>query len=74
MSANEPMTEIMRVRITATMKARLERIAASGAAREVSDHVRYAVERYVENEERKHRLPPINGVAPVSQPAMLAAE
>jgi predicted DNA-binding protein len=71
MSPDEPLTEILRVRFTPTMKHRLERVAGQSAAREISDHVRYAVERYVENEERKHRLPPLAGAVQHNQPALV---
>lgn len=57
MSANEPerMTEMLpMVRCTPSLKLRLERIAEASVARSLGDHIRYAVERYVEAEEGRH--------------------
>lgn len=39
-------------RCTPEMKARLEAIAANSVARNISDHIRFAVERYIEQRER----------------------
>lgn len=57
MSTNEPerMTEMLpMVRCTPSLKTRLERIAEASVARNLTDHIRYAVERYVETEEGRH--------------------
>ena len=67
---NEPMTEYLpQVRCTATLKDRLVRVASRGAARELADHIRYAVELYVAAEELKNPLPPqyANGKAMVAE-------
>ncbi|MBX3050846.1 MAG: ribbon-helix-helix protein, CopG family [Caldilineaceae bacterium] len=41
------MTETMWVRCTPEMKAALEAIARQSVARNISDHIRFAVERYI---------------------------
>lgn len=48
---NEPKDTIVRARVPASLRLRLERIAQRSVAREVSDHIRVALERYVETEE-----------------------
>lgn len=48
---NEPKDTIVRARVPAALRLRLERIAQRSVARELSDHVRAAIERYVETEE-----------------------
>jgi predicted transcriptional regulator len=54
MSLSEPerLTEVLpMVRCTPSLKDRLERIAAKSVTRNLTDHIRYAVELYVEGEE-----------------------
>lgn len=59
MSSNEPYTEYLpQVRCTATLKARLERIAVRSISRNLADHIRFAVERYIDAEEAALGLPP----------------
>ena len=57
---NEPYTEYLpQVRCQASLKARLERIAEGSVARNLADHIRFAVERYVAQEEaRQGQLTP----------------
>jgi hypothetical protein len=56
MSSNEPKTEVMYVRCTPTLKARLVKVASNGPARDLADHIRYAIELYVADEERKNPM------------------
>lgn len=52
--SDDKLTEVLPVtRVTPSLRARLERIAATSVTPRVSDHIRYAVERYIESEERK---------------------
>lgn len=69
----ERMTEtIAQFRVTPTLRKRLQRVADASVTRGViTDHVRMAVERYVENEERKHRLPPLAGAVQHNQPSLV---
>jgi predicted transcriptional regulator len=54
---NEPYTEYLpQVRCTATMKARLERVAEGSVARNLADHIRAAIERYVAQEEARQQV------------------
>lgn len=46
----ETLSEFMAVRCTATMKQNLESIASKGVNRNVADHVRFAIERYIEGD------------------------
>lgn len=48
---NEPKDTIIRARVPAVLRLRLERIAERSVARQLSDHIRVALERYVETEE-----------------------
>ena len=49
MSINEPLTEYLpQVRCTPTLKARLERLAERSVTRNLADHIRFAVENYVD--------------------------
>lgn len=51
---NEPYTEYLpQVRCPASLKARLERVAEGSVARNLTDHIRFAVERYVAQEEAR---------------------
>lgn len=60
---SEPLTETLPpVRCTLSLKMRLRRIAVASIARDTGAHIRAAVERYVEQEER--RL----GFAPLEEP------
>lgn len=55
--SNDKLTEVLPVtRVTPSLRERLERIAATSVTPRVSDHIRYAVERYIENEEIKTGL------------------
>lgn len=45
---SEPLTEYMAVRCTSSMKQNLDAIASKGINRNVADHVRYAVELYID--------------------------
>lgn len=45
------------VRISPTLKTRLDRIVANGITPRLSDHVRFALEQYVESEEAKAGKP-----------------
>ena len=68
---NEPMSDYLpQVRCTATLKQRLQRIAGESVARELADHIRYAIEAYVAEEEQRLDLPPI--VAPTANTAVTA--
>lgn len=52
MSINEPLTEYLpQVRCSPTLKARLERLAERSVTRNLADHIRFAVENYVETAE-----------------------
>lgn len=54
---NEPelMTEYLpQVRCPASLKRRLEQVAAESVTPNLADHIRYAVERYVRAEEAKN--------------------
>lgn len=67
---NEPLTEYLpQVRCTATLKLRLQRVAAGSVARELADHIRYATERYVESEEQRLGLPTIALATSSEQPS-----
>lgn len=46
------------VRITPSLKDRLERVAADAISPRLSDHVRYALEQYVAAEEAKRTNQP----------------
>ncbi len=48
------------IRVSPTLKARLERVASDSVTRAVTDHIRYALELYVAAEERNKGLPPID--------------
>ena len=57
---NEPMTDYLpQVRCTTTLKQRLQRIARDSVSRELADHIRYATEAYVAEEEQRRGLAPI---------------
>ena len=48
------MTDVLRARCTPELKQRLQRVAQRNPmTRDLADHIRYAVERYIESEERK---------------------
>jgi hypothetical protein len=50
----ELLTEYLpQVRCTASLKRRLERVAATSVTTNLADHIRFAVERYVAEEELK---------------------
>lgn len=52
MSSNEPLTEYLpQVRCTPTLKSRLERLAERSVTRNLADHIRFAVENYVDTAE-----------------------
>lgn len=42
-----------KVRCTPTMKRKLEEIAAQSVTRNISDHIRFALEQYIEEQEKK---------------------
>lgn len=46
---SEPLSEFLAVRCTASMKESLDSIASKGINRNVADHVRFAVEMYIDN-------------------------
>lgn len=49
MSINEPLTEYLpQVRCAPTLKTRLERVAERSVTRNLADHIRFAVENYVD--------------------------
>lgn len=53
---NEPefLTEYLpQVRCTASLKRRLEQVAAESITSNLADHIRYAVEQYVTTQEEK---------------------
>ncbi len=51
---DEKLTERLPVvRITPTLKQRLEQVVSERRLGDMSDHIRYAVERYVTSEENK---------------------
>lgn len=54
---DEPKDTIIRARVPATLRLRLERIAQRSVARQLSDHIRVALERYVETEEAAAQTP-----------------
>lgn len=45
---SEPLSEFMAIRCTASMKQSLESIAEKGINRNVADHIRFAVEMYID--------------------------
>ena len=50
---NEPLTEYLpQVRCTATLKRRLETVAADSITSNLADHIRHAVEQYVASAEQ----------------------
>lgn len=56
--SDDRLTEVLPMtRVTPTLRARLDRIAANSVAPRVSDHIRYALERYIEREEQILNLP-----------------
>lgn len=58
MSSNEPLTEYLpQVRCTPTLKARLEKVAERSVTRNLADHIRYAVEIYVDAAEAGDQRP-----------------
>ena len=72
--SDDKLTEVLPVtRVTPSLRARLERIAATSVTPRVSDHIRYAVERYIESEEHKANVMPGRGAA-AGAVAALAAE
>ncbi len=44
----EPMSERIYLRCTPSMKQQLEEIAAQSVSKELADHVRFALEKYIE--------------------------
>lgn len=69
---DEKMTEVLPMtRVPSVLRARLDRIVAASVSKRASDHIRYATQRYVESEEQRLGLPPINAAALVEagQPA-----
>lgn len=55
MSINEPKsTYLPQVRCEPSLKERLERITDRSVAPSLADHIRFAVERYVADEERRY--------------------
>jgi len=54
---NEPKDTIIRARVPAALRLRLERIAQRSVARDLSDHIRVALERYVVAEEEAAQTP-----------------
>ena len=71
---DDKLTDVLPVtRVTPSLRERLERIAATSVTPRVSDHIRYAVERYIESEERKMNVLPGRGTTAAAV-AALAAE
>jgi hypothetical protein len=65
---NEPLTEYLpQVRCTATLKRRLERVAGDSITSNLADHIRHAVETYVEAAEADQ--PPAQPQTAQPQPA-----
>ena len=65
---NEPLTEYLpQVRCTATLKRRLELVAADSITTNLADHIRHAVEQYVAGAETASQ--PAAGQHPATQPA-----
>ena len=55
MSINEPKTTYLpQVRCEPSLKERLERITERSVAPSLADHIRFAIERYVTEEERRN--------------------
>lgn len=53
MESANTLTELLpSVRVTPEMRAALESIAAKSMAKSISDHIRYAVEMYIEREKQ----------------------
>lgn len=46
---NQTMSEVVYLRMTPEMKAMLETIASQSVARNISDHIRFAVQRYIDS-------------------------
>lgn len=46
------------IRVEPSLKERLERIAQDSVSHNLTDHIRYAVARYIEAEERKRQPEP----------------
>ena len=62
---NEPLTEYLpQVRCTATLKRRLELVAADSITSNLADHIRHAIEQYVAAEEARRIA-----AQPATQPA-----
>ena len=65
---DEKLTEVLPMtRVPSSLRARLDRIVAASVSPRASDHIRYAIERYVESEEVRRCLPPVN--SPVNSAA-----
>lgn len=57
---DERLTEVLPVtRVSKTLRDRLDRIVFTSVTKQMSDHIRFAVERYVAVEERVAHLPPL---------------
>jgi hypothetical protein len=64
---NEPLTEYLpQVRCTATLKRRLELVAADSITSNLADHIRHAVEQYVASAESGSQP---TAAQPATQPA-----
>jgi predicted transcriptional regulator len=49
----EPKTVVLRARCSSELALRLEQVAQASVARNVSDHIRFAIEQYVVAQERQ---------------------
>ncbi len=57
MEVEETRSETLWVRCTPSLKRRLQELAAKSVAKDVSDHVRFAIEEYLETHEAAAEMP-----------------
>lgn len=53
--SKRPKTVMLRARCSPDLATRLEQVAQASVARNLADHIRFAVERYVAQEEERSR-------------------
>lgn len=58
---DEKLTEVLPMtRVPKSLRVRLDRIVAASISKRASDHIRHATESYIESEEKRLGLPPLN--------------
>ena len=62
MEVEETRSETLWVRVQPSLKRRLQELAAKSVAKDLSDHVRFAIEEYLEAHEAAAEMPEAEAV------------